>query len=801
MVPLVLLRHTGFGTEFLDAMDTPEAGRHCDGLVAMRIEADADRRQFTERLFPEILASENARGAGRIEFQQWDRLLRQVQRGKQVSPLPSVVERWPQVTDWVRRWNAVVLRVEAVDQAAASICERDRELARERLRGCARDERFGEAVFLSSPVMYRTMRHLLDRPVPDQRAKARRNELKFYGYLQRFTAKNETTSFFGPIGHGVLDDSQRSPVSVRTNGGATTGRLTRPAYWAVQAIADLVTRDRTARRAMPVRLGTTWRLDSDGLVHVLTGRHVRTTPGQAAILSRVDGHRTVAELAGLDGVDELDALLRKGILKTDLTVPSDEHDALGWLRARVGALPSDVEIRGRTLELIDSFARLCERFAPAPLPDKVELLGQAERLFTVATGAGANGADGRLYADRTLLYDEALGDVSVRLGPAMAEDLRTRLATVLDLCVSYSLVVQQVCRERATDLVLSLCGGRPVAYLRFLHELVARVPMADCLADPRVTAFTDALAERVRASTNDGVASLTARDVAPLLMPVPPGTMVSPDVFLVADDQAQLVTGEYRLVVGEVHHGCQVWTHLLSFWPDHGWLAGEIADRLPVSDVPVADVVYQRKQGKAFPKELPGLTVEFSGRSRKPREQVLRAADLDVVPEPDRLVLRASRRGHDITLYPGDPRATVSWLFGNPPVAAPPIRLGRHTPQVRVDGTVLQRARWRLEPADLEPVRAATSGHRAMVAVGELAERLGLPSRCFVRVDGERKPFFVDLHSVIGVDYLAAMTAQPTGADITEVLPDTRQWWLRSAGGGRRACEWRTAWIYGAGNG
>jgi hypothetical protein len=215
----------------------------------------------------------------------------------------------------------------------------------------------------------------------------------------------------------------------------------------------------------------------------------------------------------------------------------------------------------------------------------------------------------------------------------------------------------------------------------------------------------------------------------------------------------------------------------------------------------VADVVYKRRQGKAFPKEMPGLSVELGGRSNKPRELVLRAADLDVVPEPEGLVLRAPLRGHDLRLHPGDPRAAVSWLFGNPPVVAPPIRLGPYTPRVQVDGTVLQRARWQLDAADLESVRAAVGRQAVMAGLGELAERRGLPTRWFVRVDGERKPFFVDLHSLVGVDYLMVMTAGKATVEVSEVLPDTRQWWLRSAGGGRHSCEWRMAWIYGNGDG
>lgn len=715
MVPLVLLRSTGFSPAALDAVRTPDVAARCDALIAARRAVAAAQDEFAGTLFPSVLAGESARGATRDDFKAWYLVRRRVKREQQVSPLPPVIEHCPSAVTWVEQWNRLVLAVEIAEREAETAAEHGHARAVGVLRECARDGRFAEAVFLSSPSMYQALLRYRDGAEGDRRAATRRVETQLYGYLQRFAAKNETTSFFGPVGHGVPVDDPG--LSVRAYEDPVE-RLTRPAYWVVQGLADVIA-------------------DS-------------------------------------------------GVVERRLIVPSDEHDPLGWLRRAIEGRPVPDAVNA----VLDRLDDVCKRFATAPVEEKVRLLDEAERL--VAGRTGAEGRGGGMYADRTVLYDEAAGEVSARIGPDVIAGWRERLTPAMDLCASYSVVVQRACRVRARDLVRRVGGEMP--YPAFLRTAVRELTMAGCLADAAVTRFTGALADTARARSDGRVAVLTETDVAPLLEEVPPGTMVSPDVFLAAPDQPSAEAGDVRLVIGEIHHGCQVWTHLLTFWPEREALRERLAAMLPEA----ADVVYRRKQGKAFPKELPGPAVELGGRSAKPADRVRSAVDLTVVATGDGVILR-DRAGREVPLYPGDPRSPVNWLFGTPPVVLPPITLGRCTPRVELGGVVLRRARWRLDAADLEAMRGA--GRAAtMTRCRERADELGLPSRVFVRVDGQRKPFFVDLAATVGVDYLMAMTAGRDVADLTEMLPDTALWWLR-APDGRRSCEWRMTWISGGGDG
>jgi hypothetical protein len=784
LLPVVLVRSTGFPVELLDAVRTPGTARAADQLAALWARLATGRREFLDTRFPAIVAAERAAGAARDRFKQWYAIRRCVERGTAVPLGALVLDGSAPAAEFVTGWNALVDRVTVAASELLAIAAREDEAADERLREIAAGDRFREAVLLSSPSMHRALQRYLAR---GRRAKNRRIADQLYGYLQRFAAKNETTSFFGPVDHAVVRPGQGEPVKFDPGEGRLSRRLSRVAFWAVQAIADAVAATEAIRPYLEPGLADGLRLDATGVLDTVTGRRVALSPADLDVLTRCDRRHRAGQLPA----ERLAALVRRRLVDLRLRPPSAVDDALSWLRHWLADLPRGPD-RDRWLSIVDSLARLAGRFADAPVDQKLRLLDEAEVLFTGATGTAA-GRDGGLYTDRTILYDEALGDLTVHIGPAMVDDLRDRLALALDLCTSYSLLVQHVARQRARDAVLALGGGRPVPYLAFVRALLGHCDLAGCLTDARVGEFHSALESIACAAAGGGEIRLDRNRLRPLLQPVATGTPVSPDVFLAATSAEALASGDYDVVIGEIHHGVQIWTHLLAFWPEPTSLHAQLAAGLDGT----AAVVHQRRQGKAFPRELPGYAVEFGGRSARPPDDVLRAADLEVVPTDDGVALRCA--GRDLRLHPGDPRALANWVFGVPPVLAPPIELGPHTPRIRIGGAVFQRETWHLPGTAFEAARTAGTAPLALARLRELSAEVGLPERWFARVDGERKPFLVDLGSLPSVRYLLSHVDGASAVRCTEVLPAPSKWWLPAAGGGRRGAEWRTTWVYRSG--
>jgi hypothetical protein len=273
--------------------------------------------------------------------------------------------------------------------------------------------------------------------------------------------------------------------------------------------------------------------------------------------------------------------------------------------------------------------------------------------------------------------------------------------------------------------------------------------------------------------------------------------MLSPDLFLAASSAADIAAGRYQLIVGELHYGAQVWCHFLTFCDEQGALATALEELFSstTENGLRAGFIHRRQQGKTFYLELPGVSVEMLGRSTKPHDRVLPVSDLEVVQTSAGLALCSRSRQQRLEVYPGDPRSVVNWLFGTPPVIAPSIRFGAHTPRIEIGGAVFQRARWELKSADFLAQLADLREAALLMQAQRLRLNHGLPERCFVRVPQERKPFYLDFANLLSLEFFLAMIRDESQVELTEFLPTADQWWLRRPDG-VHSCEWRMTLVY-----
>ncbi|MBO3738110.1 lantibiotic dehydratase [Actinoplanes flavus] len=782
-VPAVLLRSTGLPFEMLADLSTPGLHDRFTRLAGKRARVRRLQAEFATTVFPAVVANEEASGADRAVFRAWFRARRQVERGRPADDVPSG-HHSPEAVRWLAGWAELLAEVaaghaELVREHTAAV-----DTALNGIGQVAGDERFADAVFLSSPSMYQALRRY------SRRTAVRKVDLQLWSYLQRFTTKNDTMSLYGPVDHGVVDPDPAAPPLVLTTGERPPVRLTRTAYWAAQALAETIAADPEIRPHLIPRLadGLSYDPVTGTLDNTLSGRTVRLSPTDSRIFAAVQQNQR----PGPETTERVEALVARRRLTLAPRIPTAEPHPMAWLHRWLTALPVQA---GRWRRVIEEQLDIAARFADVPPAEKAVLLDAAERSFTAATGRPARRAEGELYADRTLLFDEAHGDITCRIGPALMDDLGRRLAPALRLCAAYSLVVQDVCRQRARAVLAELGGRSP--YLRFVDRLRRSTDIAECLAAPEVQGFLSALYKVVESRTEAGVSVLNADDVAALAVPVPAGTVVSPDLFLAAESLDALHAGDFDVIIGEVHQGVQVWTHLTAFWPDPDGLAASLTDLLGGPDR--VAFVHARRQGKAFPLELPGYSAEFGGRSTKEPSEVLGVADLEVTDDGSGPVLWSRKLGRIVQPHAGDPRSIVNWIFGPPPVGAPPPPDAASTPRLRVGHAVLWRRGWTVPGAELATARAATVPTDAQLLVTEVWRDRGLPQRGFARFPGERKPVYVDIGDPLSTAQLLARTTGASFLRVSEMLPEPGHWWLPAAGSGRRSCEWRTTWVAGHG--
>ena len=691
------------------------------------------------------------------------------------------------------------------------------------IRRAATDDRFREAVTWQNPQL---VRNCLDRVVTRTRRddRGRYHESTIATYLQRYCLKNDSVGFFGPVGWARVEPEDIG-LTVKPGPGLMARRTTYFEDWAVEAVAEVV----AARPEV-----WPWLRPRMARYATLTGRILRLpfvkpltlTPAEAQLLSRCDGRRTVRELAG-EPVDPatVGALLRlrdHGALQIDLS------DAPGtWpereLAARIEAI-GDPEVRGRAAApLTELVAARDEVSAAAGRPDRLAAALQAlAGTFERITGREPTRAAGRTYAGRTLVYEDTVRDVDVRLGRLFTGRLAGPLGLVLDSALWLVNTLGQRYEARARGLLdrsgqdamplhQMLAGLLPellepgvssapsptiedaVAELQRRWHRVLDLPLAACAETRRHRVSAAAVAERAAAEFATGPPLWsTAR-------------WHSPDLMVAADDPEALARGDVDVVLGELHCASNTLEGRV-FAAQHPAVerlreaakASGVDDRILV--VPRrGSALTSARISRAVEVLLPSYTYLFTGAPAfptPPGAAVVPVTDLSVRRRGDALVV-AHRHGEEYRFLEviGDPLAAL-FLNGFRPVAG-----GPHRPRVTIDRLVLAREQWTFPARDLTWASVFDEGRRYALARRWRAAH-GMPERCFYRVPTERKPVAVDFRSLVLVNQFAKMirrsaeTGPAATVTVTEMLPDVDRLWLSDADGARYTAELRAVAVF-----
>ncbi|ASW54325.1 lantibiotic dehydratase [Plantactinospora sp. KBS50] len=369
------------------------------------------------------------------------------------------------------------------------------------VRHLATDPRFREAVTWQNPAL---LGGCLDRLAAGEprNVRGRGHELTVVSYLQRYCLKNDTIGFFGPVGWALVagadpatapdpasaPDPAKAPDPAAAPGSAVPGlspapgpallrrRTTYFEGWALDVLAEVLgARPDVWPWLRPRRLPTT--VLTGWLLRLPLRKPVKLSAAEVRVLPQCDGGRAVLDIAG-DPPDPalVAALLRLcelGAIRIDL------HGVDGtWperdLARRIDTI-ADPQVRARTRAPLDEL--MAGRDAVAAAGGDPERLAAASATLAGAferiTEHGAARDPGRSYAARTLVYEDTVRDVDVRIGQRITERLAGPLGAVLDSVVWLANTVGCGFEARARALLDRSGGELPLANLlnRVLPDL------------------------------------------------------------------------------------------------------------------------------------------------------------------------------------------------------------------------------------------------------------------------------------------------------------------------------------------
>ncbi|MEU4329520.1 lantibiotic dehydratase [Nonomuraea dietziae] len=658
----------------------------------------------------------------------------------------------------------------------------------------------------------------LDALTPGGRRDSRRRERERIAvkYWQRYSAKNETVGFFGPV-TWVRCTQDGPALEVRPGERLLSDRRVFFEDWALRAYAAKLAEDPAVRRWLPPALQPQLILD---------GRQVRrpaqppvaVSAAEALLLSRCDGRRravdVAAEVAGQAGIRTeadayllLDLLAGRGLLTWQGDVPQSPH-AEEHLRRLLGGI-EDPAVRERAhagLERLASAKREVARAAgdPDALRAAMEALST---VFSEVTGADSVRRTGRTYAGRGLVYEDTTRDVRVNVGKPLIDGIAEPLALMLqaarwltaELATAYGQALRELYEELRAD------GPVLLSDLWYLAQgmLFGTGPRpVDAIAEEFARRWSELFGlDQVGPDTAE--LTFTARELAAsdAFAAAGPGwsdgRLHSPDLQICADSVEAVNRGDYVVVMGEMHAAwatfdCAVFTLA---HPDPGRLRDALAEDLGTDRVrPLYPVEWPRYTGRVTHGLDHPTDIEL-GWTAAP------GAD------PDRLVpatgVPVGEVGGELVATMPDGRSrplleVFSQLVSIHAVDGFKLVGGdRHTPRITIDRLVVARRTWRttVDATGLTDV----GGERARyLAVRRWRRELGLPERVFVKLSTEIKPLYVDLTSPVFADLLCSMVRSArltAGPDvrlvISEMLPGPDQTWLSDAEGRRYFTELR----------
>ncbi|MFE8599936.1 lantibiotic dehydratase [Archangium violaceum] len=741
-----VLRHAGFPFDWLEGLGFSEGLR---SEVAALLE---DERALVEAV--RTAAGEDAARSAREALE----------KGKE----PSLKAKYgPECAQALERYRAhrTVLSARYTEE---------RQALRKRLRERAAEPAIQEAVFFSNPAMYENVwsRYLEGEQRPDN-SDARRVERQVYTYLQRFCAKNETTSFFGPISYGECDGEDGEDVRVVQSG--STRRRTFLTFWAVTELARAVAREREVRRYLPLRLNPLFKVEPGRASCEPLKLEVALSPEAERLLAVLPGSPTLSAASSALGqpVEAVERLvvpmMKSALVLLGLPFVANDFGTFSSLREAVAALPAS-EARERWGSRLDELERLRGEFEGAGLVRRRELMQALETRFTEYTGKPARRGEGQVYSDRLILYEEASSPFRLKLGKRFSEEMAAKLSGALGLSAAYGDSVQRSYREQVRDALGS--EERPLDFLEYAVRL-----RPDQVAGSRFAPVPPILLDedlsRSRTLPEDFLG--TSR---------PGGRYSLPDVCLAATDKG------FEVMCARVHHHLMLWSWLSAFYPDRARyesVAGQWLEREPAAKGLVGLAIRRRNKGFYV---YPGRKLMYSVSDVLDVEQgALKPHDVKVLPTREGPVL-VDGEGKRLSLYmPLDDFNTYAPFaaLAHPQVLHAKLRTkGRHLPRIHVGGAVYQRERWELPTTLFSQV----SGMDLLLAVERERRASGWPRFVFMRSTVERKPYLIDTASPFALELLLYLSRGAEQLSVEEMYPAPEQLWLKDERG-RYTCEMR----------
>lgn len=724
----------------------------------------------------------------------------------------------PEIDRHLQAMRAIDATVRQAREAARALMQVDHVRASQRLIDVCRIPALREALTWQNRSAVKNALDRLAEVAPDEdNSRARERKRTVAKYVQRYTLKNDTIGFFGPVSWGRFDPAIET-VNV-TVGPLAVERWTHFEDWVVGALAEQMSYAPELFPVCSLRLKPFSWLEGNAL-HRPSQEPVALSEAECTVLALANELQTIDEIvarvhathpAEVPSIDEGMALVRKllkmGVAIAQIEIPSEIARKETHLRALLVKAPPS-EPRDEALAQLDRLSE--DLHAVQQAAGNVDALDpaieQLESDFTQITARAAKRGHGQAYAGRQIFFEDCRRGGDIAIGRVVLDRIAEPLSLMMQSARWYTFEVARRYRAAFTKRYAELAKKESSPRVPLGTFLVAT---ADLFAHQSrgTSAIVAEVREELRLRWDQlvtippdarqvTISAEECRDRAAQLFAAPcPGWPTAryqaPDVLIAAASTEAIAQGDFTTVLGELHAGVNTLMARVAFDMHPERAAAEAAMAADIAAQIVRPVQPTADRTSTIVWAPSGMHVELAqARSWRDRDHVFTGGDLFVQEENGALVVRSRTR---------DARFDIIEFMDHylSAEASPHFRVfrdARHMPRVTIDNLVISRERWSLERQEFSGLLAEElSREDRFLMVSSWARDLGLPRFVFAVVPNEPKPFYVDFASQIYVEMFAKFAVRAQRLQLSEMLPAHGQQWLAGEAGERYTSELRIA--------
>lgn len=649
----------------------------------------------------------------------------------------------------------------------------------------------------------------------------RQHEELVASYLQRYSTKNDSIGFFGPVAWASFAE-QDAPVVLKPGRDLLAARSVHFETWAVDALASAIAQDRSIFRYLAPVLDPAVRVEGFILFHPqgIMRMHYRII----AVLKECTGKANAKNIAAIlmrsghfshetQVYDVLTSLAKQGVVHWGLHVPLDPRPEQ-FLRAALEEIETP-SARNRAMEAFNRLegARLVVAASAGNAEKVAEAMKYLEQTFTQLTTMSPTRRAGETTAGRTLIYEDCRRDCEVLLGTGFLRELGKPLSLLLHSARWLTSRFAEIYRKELLELHSQSMRqtGEPVVDAMQLFR--GAISLMVNGKSERIALLKREFQEKWKRALNTGSTSgqsnqlhysvdqIRAAVVAEFHCEQPGWAGAihhAPDVMLAAGSVEEVCRGNYLFVLGELHVGGN--TVAIPLFANHHPSPHGLRQALE-KDVrrrcayPAPRKSDDHVTSRFYPRIVPpsSFWIEYTHDSyMADRSQSLPLSSLVVENCDGELIIRT----RDARLRFKVLDTFSHYFFEQIGEAFQIIDPRPYAARICMDRLVVRRETWQFSASTLAFASEKSAAIRFLKA-RQWAHSCGMPRFVFFKIPGE-KPCYLDFESPILVDLCSRMVrsamkagGSETTVEISEMLPRPDETWLSDAQGRRYTSEFR----------